>query len=277
MIKDMKEYLERVAGFKFEKSVLINFFTHIFDARRSYVVAKHSIVLLYGQSLLGVLWQPMTLGITIFGIGVIFGQLFNIPVAKYLPFLCLGMIFWQCITVTLNQASSCFSNKGRHDNTRYDELIIYPIEIWAINMSQTLINLSIFVIVALVYDLSWGLLDLVAFFFGLVMFAIIVLCITILFSLLSAVYFDFQNIIRNLLQLSFFVTPIMWEPSGLQYKAIFLLNPIYHLIEIVRAPLLGETSSLFGFYPFYFATTLLLLIAASILWSGYAWIVAYKS
>ena len=139
----------------------------------------------------------MTLGITILGIGVIFGQLFSIPVVRYLPFLCLGMIFWQCITGTLNQASSCFSNSGRHNNTRYDELIIYPIEIWAKNISQTVINLSIFIVVAFVYDLSLSLLDLVAFFASTIVFSMTLLCLTILFSIVGACYLDFQNIIRN--------------------------------------------------------------------------------
>ncbi len=39
----------------------------------------------------------------------------------------------------------------------------------------------------------------------------------------------------------FFLSPIMWEPASLGDRAAFVeLSPIYHFIEIVRAPLLGR-------------------------------------
>ena len=45
----------------------------------------------------------------------------------------------------------------------------------------------------------------------------------------------------NLLQIAFFVTPILWHREVLGGKSWLMeWNPVFHLIEIVRAPLIGH-------------------------------------
>jgi lipopolysaccharide transport system permease protein len=64
---------------------------------------------------------------------------------------------------------------------------------------------------------------------------------------LCARFRDIPQIVSNLLQVSFYLTPIIWMPELLPERASKMLldvNPFFHLIEIVRAPLLGATPSL---------------------------------
>jgi ABC-type polysaccharide/polyol phosphate export permease len=65
--------------------------------------------------------------------------------------------------------------------------------------------------------------------------------ITLLVALLSARFRDVPQIVANLLQLMFFLTPIIWHPTllGGRNRVVFL-NPLYHMVEIIRAPLLGK-------------------------------------
>jgi ABC-type polysaccharide/polyol phosphate export permease len=52
---------------------------------------------------------------------------------------------------------------------------------------------------------------------------------------------DISQIIANGVQLAFFVTPIIWPPNqGRVSELIVHANPFFHLIELVRAPLLGN-------------------------------------
>ena len=49
--------------------------------------------------------------------------------------------------------------------------------------------------------------------------------------------------VTSVLQVIFYLTPVMWMPSLLPKRAgTFLLdlNPFYHMLEIARAPLLGQ-------------------------------------
>jgi ABC-2 type transport system permease protein len=52
---------------------------------------------------------------------------------------------------------------------------------------------------------------------------------------------DVQPIVATTVQLLMFATPIMWTASSLgNARIVAEINPIYHLIEIVRAPMLGQ-------------------------------------
>jgi len=69
------------------------------------------------------------------------------------------------------------------------------------------------------------------------------------------------QIVGSLLQIAFYVTPIIWMPSLLPARASVMLldpNPIYHLLAIVRDPLIGLSPSLMN----WFVSTGLLLIGS---------------
>jgi ABC-2 type transport system permease protein len=52
---------------------------------------------------------------------------------------------------------------------------------------------------------------------------------------------DIPPIVTNLIQVAFFFTPVMWSPEIIGDRSwIAEYNPLYHIIEIVRAPLLGR-------------------------------------
>ena len=55
------------------------------------------------------------------------------------------------------------------------------------------------------------------------------------------------QIVNSLIQVFFYVTPIIWMPNALNPRAANLLvepNPVYHLIQLVRAPILGTSPTL---------------------------------
>jgi ABC-type polysaccharide/polyol phosphate export permease len=54
---------------------------------------------------------------------------------------------------------------------------------------------------------------------------------------------DMQQLIASLVQISMFVTPIFWPPEslhGMGRRFFVDFNPLYHMIDIVRAPLIGN-------------------------------------
>ena len=62
-----------------------------------------------------------------------------------------------------------------------------------------------------------------------------------LIGILCARYRDLNPTIASLVTLSFFLTPIIWNPSLIPDRAFILLyNPFFHFVESIRAPLLGN-------------------------------------
>jgi len=67
---------------------------------------------------------------------------------------------------------------------------------------------------------------------------------TLFIGMMSARFRDVPQLINSVVQIVFFVTPIMWKPELLRSRTFIAdFNPFYHLLEIVRAPLLGSLPS----------------------------------
>lgn len=84
---------------------------------------------------------------------------------------------------------------------------------------------------------------------------------TLTIGIVSARFRDIPQVINSVVQILFFITPIFWKPESLKGHAYITdFNPLYHLVEVVRAPLLGNVPSAGN----YFAVFLLTLINVAI-------------
>jgi ABC-type polysaccharide/polyol phosphate export permease len=56
---------------------------------------------------------------------------------------------------------------------------------------------------------------------------------------------DIPQIVASLLQVAFFLTPILWQPTMLSGRRVVVVdyNPFYHFVELIRGPLLGHDPS----------------------------------
>jgi len=77
-------------------------------------------------------------------------------------------------------------------------------------------------------------------------------------SIISARYRDMSQIIKSLIQIVFFITPIMWKPETLneRYHFIFDFNPFYAFLQLLREPLLGNTPTLKNFVVAFITTAI---------------------
>jgi lipopolysaccharide transport system permease protein len=109
--------------------------------------------------------------------------------------------------------------------------------------SKTIIfahDFPIFIVVALCFGAWPGAVA----FAAIPAFLLLVLngaLISVSLGLLSARFRDIPRIVTSLTQIVFLITPILWTPEMLGPR-IYLAygNPFFHLIEIVRRPLLGS-------------------------------------
>ena len=91
----------------------------------------------------------------------------------------------------------------------------------------------------LLVPLSWtSLLSLV----GIALLFINGYWVGVVLAFLCARFRDLELIIRNLLQLAFFITPVFWKADLVvsSKRAIVDYNVLFYFIEIIRAPLLGQ-------------------------------------
>jgi ABC-type polysaccharide/polyol phosphate export permease len=196
----------------------------------------------YRRSALGPFWLTISMGVMIATIGIVFGRIFNSPMSDFLPFLTVGMIVWTFMSSVI--AEGCMGFVAAEGVIKQLPLPLF-IHVLRVVWRNFLILCHNIVIFPLVLIAVGKPLSMEAFFslFGLAVVVLNLCWVILILAVLCARYRDLPQIINSLLQVVFYLTPIMWLPNLLpQRTGVYLLtwNPLFHLIEIVRAPLLGR-------------------------------------
>ncbi len=199
----------------------------------------------YRRSTLGPLWLTISMGVMIGTIGIVFGSIFKASLTEFLPSLASGIILWGFISTVINEGCSSFIASDAIIKQLPIPLFVHILRMMWRNMIMLGHNLLIFPIVLIAVGKS---VHLVAFL-SIAGYALLLLNLTWMALILGIVctrYRDLAQIVASALQVLFYLTPIVWLPASLPKQAsVYLLNfnPAYHLLEIVRAPLLGNMPS----------------------------------
>ncbi|MGH1358836.1 MAG: ABC transporter permease [Burkholderiaceae bacterium] len=200
----------------------------------------------YKRSALGPFWLTISMGILIMTIGIVFGRLFKAPASEFLPFLACGLILWGFIATVVNDGCRGFISAEGMIKQLPLPLFMHVMRLIWRNMLMTAHNLIILPVVMLVVGkpASWTLILSLP---GVVLMTLNLTWIVLILSVVCARYRDLPQLVGSVIQVLFYLTPVIWMPSLMPERAGALLiglNPAFHLIEVVRAPLLGNVPAL---------------------------------
>lgn len=197
----------------------------------------------YRRSTLGPFWSTANMAITVIALGSVYSQIFNMPIRQLLPYVCAGLIVWGFISSIMLDAGVLFSG-----SESYIRQIRLPYSLYACRFvfSKVLLfahDLPIYFALVLYFGAWPGAVGLYAIpGFLLLVFNAFLISLTI--GMASARFRDIPRIITSVIQVAFLITPIIWTPNLLGSREYLAdANPLFHLIEIVRAPLLGSLPS----------------------------------
>ena len=200
----------------------------------------HDIRQRYRRSVIGPFWFTLSTLIMVGVLGVLYATLFQQNVREYLIYLGVGLVAWQFINSCANEgATTLISAAPMIKQIRMPLTVHVARMVWR-NFVILLHSLP----VILMFMLLFGYRFTTEFFLVFPALAIIFansLWMALLISLLCARYRDVVPIVANLFQVLFFFTPVLWMEELLKERSWFAdFNPFHHLIEIVRAPLVGS-------------------------------------
>lgn len=194
----------------------------------------------YRRSVLGPFWLTISTALFIAGMGPLYGVLLGQPLSQYMHFLAVGFVVWIFISGLITDGCQAFiAAEGYIKQTKLP-LTVHALRVVWRNVLILAHNFIIVVLVSAYFmpSWNWGLLTVPA---GVFVIAVNGLWLVLLLGLLSARFRDVPQIVTSLVQLLFFVTPIFWRPEMLTAgKWVTDWNPVFHLIELVRAPILGN-------------------------------------
>lgn len=223
----------------------------------------------YRGSVLGPFWLTLSSLLMLGSMGIIYAHLFHIVLKDYLPFLALSLSLWQTGLAALIQ-ESCTSFIDAERSMRSIRLpyllqgLRMLVRVAIVFLHNIVVPLGVFVF----YGIWPGLVALLALP-GILLWAFNGLAACLFFGTLCARFRDLPPIVGSLVQIAYFMTPIIWRPEQLGQKAHWLLlNPFFSLMEIVRAPLLGVVPS---------GACVLVALGVSVVFWGMAWITFARS
>ena len=218
----------------------------IADGLRAYRLAAmlgwYDVKLRYRRSTLGPFWLTISMGVMIGALALVFGQIFKTPLADFLPFLCAGLIVWGFIAAMLTEGCMSFIAADYVIKELPLPLFIHVLRIYFRNTLIVLHNLIILPFVLVAFGKFLPLTSVVSLV-GFFVVSLNLLWMVLLTSILCTRYRDLPPIISNVVQIGFYLTPIIWPPELLPERAAFFiidLNPFAHIVNVIRAPLLGE-------------------------------------
>lgn len=194
----------------------------------------------YRRLALGPVWTLISLVFVIVMLGSLYSQLFDREAALYIPHLCVGFMMWTLISGMIMDSGKAFTAANRYLRERAFPLSTFVYRILSRHLIALAVQFPAYIGVAIVFSLppTAATLLLPA---GLILNVALLVPLGLLLGIVVTRYRDVGEIVSNLMRVVFFLTPVLWMPDMLGGRAALAhFNPVYHAIEVVRAPLLGS-------------------------------------
>jgi lipopolysaccharide transport system permease protein len=200
------------------------------------------IKLKYRGSLLGPFWLTISTGVWIGAMGGLYSVLFHQDMHIYLPFLALSLVTWNAIGGLVGDACTTFTQSEGTIRSLRMPFFVHAIRVVVRTAISFLHNLPVILAVFAIYS-SWPGIVAAQSLLGLLVWTVDAFAACILLGSLCARFRDIPPIVSSVMQIAFFVTPIVWLPEQLGARGWWLpYNPFDAILEVVRAPLLGHAA-----------------------------------
>ncbi len=198
----------------------------------------------YRRSVIGPFWITISTGLMVAAMGPLYGALLNQEIGPYLQHLGISLIIWLFISGVVNDSCTAFIGASGYIKEINLPLSVHLLRVLARNVIVFAHNAAIILVLVIafppdeiskVFTSGVGLIVVIGnlFWVGLVV------------ALLCARFRDIPQIVANLIQVAFFISPILWKADMLGPNRIIAdVNPLYHLVELIRAPLVGQAVAL---------------------------------
>jgi ABC-type polysaccharide/polyol phosphate export permease len=201
----------------------------------------------YRRTVLGPFWNVISLAVFVVTLGTVGAALWNQDPYAYLPYLTAGMLVWTMISTILIEGCSVFiASTNLFRNSRCDFSVLVYALLWR-NLIVLLHHLVVYALVAVIFATHLCTPATLLLVPGLALLVLNGIWVTLLLGMACLRYRDIQQLIASVIQIGMFVTPIFWpidQLAGTTRLLFVHLNPLYHCVQMVRAPLLGSAPTL---------------------------------
>jgi ABC-type polysaccharide/polyol phosphate export permease len=201
----------------------------------------------YARSAFGQWWIVLGTVISTTAFGLLWSKLWKLPINTFLPYVAIGHICWALITGPLGDGIAALpATSYYYANQKAPFSTVF--------FAGYFRNLLIFAHNAVMIPIIWLIFktpitpQVLLFVPAVLLIAVPTISVSIIIGLVSCRYRDLGQVIGNLLQILYMVTPVMWVSSYLkdENRWVIDINPFAQMLFLLRGPLIGEQASLYS-------------------------------
>lgn len=201
----------------------------------------------YRRSALGPFWMTISMSIQVLAMSLVFSLIFKIELAEYLPWLTCSTVLWTFFSSSISESTSrLFAADSIIKQIPISSHVFTVRVVWK-NFLTLGHNAIILPVVFLIFPTELNA-SIYLFLPGMILAIVNLLWIGTLAGLVCARFRDMAPIIGSLLVMAYYATPILWQPAALGDTELahwlLGLNPLYHIFQVVRQPILGQAPTL---------------------------------
>ena len=236
--------------------------------------AWHDMVARYRRSWVGPFWLVLTTAIFVSAMSLVYSTLFRMEIAEYVPFISVGIVSWGFISSIAIEGVNTFVEAEAYIREMRVNLFVYVFRVVWRNVIVFAHQFVVVLIVLVIFG-KFTPQTLPLAVFGLFLFLLQAVWVVPLLGILGTRYRDLPPMITSMLQVLFFVTPILWPASLLGPRQwVAELNPLHSLISVLREPVLGVVPAV-GDYLYVMSITALGFIVAGLVYGRFRLRVVY--
>jgi ABC-type polysaccharide/polyol phosphate export permease len=202
-----------------------------------WALALKELKIRYKRSLLGLLWALLNPMLLCLVLTVVFSKLLGSPHLHFPVFLLSVLLPWTFFSQSLSYAAESIVGNGDLIKKVKVAKLVFPVAAVVSNMINLLLSLIPLLVIVLLIGhpvfLTWLYLPI-----PIAALAILTLGATFFFAALNVYYRDVSHMLQIILQVWFYLTPIIYSLDDIhipaKYQLFFKLNPVSYALNGFR-------------------------------------------
>ena len=195
----------------------------------------------YRRSYLGILWSLLNPLLMMLICTLVFGTLWREDPLRFAPFVFSGLVTWEYIGQNTTGATGALLYAEPYIRQAPLPVVIYPLRTTLVAFIHFVITVSLLTAFSVATrGPSHSLLSLSV---SLPILLALGWCASTVNSILAVFFRDWMYLSTVCLQFLFYASPVIWPPELLESRGmgwVYVWNPIHHLMQLLRRPLLGS-------------------------------------
>ena len=246
---------------------IIAFFRHVVHTRYFWMhLARSDLKMRFRRSKLGMLWHVLNPLLLTLLISIVFGAIFNMEIKEYAPYILSGMVVWDVLTSSVVGGGNAFMASEQYIRQINHRKPIYTLRLAILYIATFCLAVISLIIWILLLKPENVILGFITLPLTIILLFLLSWPLVTIASYTNVKYRDYPQMMALVMQALWYMSPVFLRESMFaghaQLALILRINPVTHILNLLRMPFLyGQMPSPTD-YAFTFGTIILVCASA---------------